>query len=90
MNVEEWQEKYGSKRGLTDNEIIEFDWLTIMGSNIETTSDAEYQKRLFDFIDFIIHNDALDYISKLDKLHTLVVNKSLKSFSRERWETIPT
>ena len=82
-----WDKKYSLKRNLTDNEIKEFDYLVIMGSNNDTCNDIEYHRRLYDFINSIIYNNDIDYISKLDKLKTFTdTNKSLKLYSQERWE----
>ena len=82
-----WNEKYDPKRGLMDDEITEFDYLMIIGGNFETKEDIEYQKLFYKIIDSIIHNENIDFISKLDKLKYFTdTNKSLKLHSRERWE----
>lgn len=83
-----WDKKYRLKRGFKDEEIIkEFDYLIIMGSRNETQNDIEYQNRLYNLINSIIYNKDLDYISKLDKLKSIIdTNKSLELFSKERWE----
>ena len=82
-----WDKKYSLKRNLTEDEIKEFDYLLIKGGNDNTCNDIEYQKRLYNFINSIIYNKNLDYISKLDKLKTITdTNMSLELYSRERWE----
>lgn len=41
-------------------------------------NDIDYQKRLFTLIESIIHNNTLDYLSKLQKIQLLTEsNKSL-------------
>ena len=72
MTANEWNETYGLQRGFDKSESEFFFELVGLGHNIDTLNDTEYQKRLFEFIESIIYNDNLDYISKLDKIHLLV------------------
>lgn len=72
MTAEEWQERYGLQRGFDDSESKNFFEHVGLGLNFDTINDIEYQERLFDFIEYIIHKKDLDYVSKLEKIHLLV------------------
>ena len=78
---EEWMEKYYVRRGFTKEENEEWDYVFSIGINTKTTENSEFISRLYKMIESIIHNDNLDYISKLHKIHLLVdPNMSLKDF----------
>lgn len=77
----EWMKNYYVDRGFTEEESKEYDWVFSIGINTKTTEDNEFINRLYKMIESIIHNEKLDYISKLQKIHLLVEpNMSLKDF----------
>lgn len=82
MTVKELYGKYGAKRGFTKEEIKEFDQVCGWCANFDTSDDEEYQTRLFNMIDLIIHDNRFDYLSKLDKINFLVsLNKTWRKWS---------
>lgn len=77
----EWLSKYYVKRDFTDEELDEYDYLCSIGINTMTDENKEFIYRLYRMIESIIHNDKLDYISKLHKIDLLIrPNMSLKNF----------
>lgn len=84
MTRDEAMEKYYIRRGFSEEENKE--WSQVVGwcATRETLDDEEYQTRCLNLIDSIIHNDKLDYISKLEKVKFFLdLHKSLKIFRKE-------
>lgn len=84
MKRDEVMEKYYIRRGFTEEESKE--WSQVVGwcAIYETIENEEYQTRCLNLIDSIIHNDKLDYISKLEKVKMMLdLHKSLKLFIKE-------
>lgn len=89
MTRNEVMEKYHIRRGFSEEEFKEWSQVVSWCANRETLDDEEYQTRSLNLIDSIIHNDKLDYISKLDRLKLFLnIHKSLKSFIKELSEVI--
>lgn len=77
-------EKYYIRRGFSEEESKE--WSQVVGwcATRETLDNEEYQTRCLNLIDSIIHNNKLDYISKLEKIKFFLdLHKSLKLFIKE-------
>jgi hypothetical protein len=89
MKRDEVMEKFYIRRGFSEEESKE--WSQVVGwcATRETLDDEEYQTRSLNLIDSIIHNDKLDYISKLDKIKLFLdTHRSLKSFIKELSEVV--
>lgn len=87
MTRDEMMEKYYIRRGFSEEESKE--WSQVVGwcATRETLDNEEYQTRCLNLIDSIIHNDNLDYISKLEKVKFFLdLHKSLKIFRKEMAE----
>lgn len=84
MTVQELYAKYGTKRGFTEEETKEFDQICGWCYHFDTSEDEEYQSRIFNMIDSIIHNPSLDYMSRLDKIDFLVdLNKTWREWQKK-------
>ena len=84
MKRDEMMEKYYIRRGFSEEESKE--WSQVVGwcATRETLDNEEYQTRCLNLIDSIIHNNKLDYISKLEKIKFFLdLHKSLKLFIKE-------
>ena len=84
MTRDEMMEKYYIRRGFSEEENKE--WSQVVGwcATRETLDDEEYKTRFLNLMDSIIHNDKLDYISKLEKVKMMLdLHKSLKLFIKE-------
>lgn len=89
MTRDEMMEKYYIRRGFSEEESKE--WSQVVGwcAIYETLDNEEYQTRCLNLIDSIIHNDKLDYISKLEKVKFFLdLHKSLKIFRKESSEAV--
>lgn len=89
MTRDEAMEKYYIRRGFSEEEGKE--WSQVVGwcATRETIDDEEYQTRSLNLIDSIIHNDRLDYISKLEKINFFLgLHKSLRIFKKESSEVV--
>lgn len=74
----EYLQKYYVGRGFNKTEDEIFGQIYGEGVHFDTVNDIDYQKRLFTLIESIIHNNTLDYLSKLHKIYWLTEsNKSL-------------
>ena len=72
MTTKERLEKYGITRGFNNAEETEYDQILGICSTGDTIDNHEYQNRLFNMIDCIIHKENLDYMSKMDKLYLII------------------
>lgn len=82
----EWMEKYYVNSGFTNEESEEYDYILSVGTYTLTNENKDFIYRFYRMIESIIHNDQLDYTSKLHKLHMMTnVNKSLKKFYEDSY-----
>ena len=78
---QEWMKNYYVKRGFTDEEKEEYNYLLLKGINLKTNEDFKFICRLYKMIELILHNDKFDYMSKLQKIYLLIhLNMSFKNF----------
>ena len=76
-----WKEKFDLKRGFDNDEIKEFNDLVINTTHCEF---EENKDKYIKFLNHIINHPHLDYISKLEKIYTLLsIHKGLKRFYEE-------
>lgn len=87
IEYEKYINEWSPERGFTKEEKQEYDNIRFYCWMFETDDNVEYQQKVCDLIEMIIKNDHLDYISKLDKIHTIVgTNKSFNHFQKRRWD----
>ena len=82
----EWVKKYYVNSGFTKEESDEYDYILSVGTYTLTNENEDFISRFYRMIESIIHNDQLDYTSKLNKLHLMIdTNKSLKKFYEDSY-----
>ena len=90
IEYEKYINEWAPERGFTKEEKIEYDILTGYCWRFETEDDVDAQQRVYNLIKTILQNDNIDYISKLDKIKTIVdTNRSLMKFFKRRWNLCP-
>lgn len=89
MTGQERYERLSVSRGLNESQRKEYEQVMGWCAHFDTLNDEEYQSRTFNVIDNIIHNDKLDYLSKLDKIYLLIcLNKTWQYYWEHREELL--